>query len=210
MAKVHNNIVDLPLRKYVEALVDKNLHALVIEGDPTREELEQAWQDVQSQYGDAMGDMEHKVYLKILKDVTILDADYKLIHLYVELLEKMYIQQVAIELNKLLKSSFVLDPKDPVKYRKELQSALNQSKSLKIKLDMKNIEFESIRTKYETDGVKPSKEYFQSILITLTDHSKVPLNDNMSVYEFCERMRRLNQYVDQQTKQFKDKNGSRS
>jgi hypothetical protein len=69
MVKYYTHITELPLSKYIECAVgDKpNLAALIIEGMPTEGELLTAWAEIRSQYSDAMGDQEHKVYLKLFK-----------------------------------------------------------------------------------------------------------------------------------------------
>jgi hypothetical protein len=207
LSKYYQHITKLPLRNYIDVDVHGNLSALIIEGFPTEEELSTAWKDIQGQCGDTMGEMQHKVYIKLLKEVTLLDADYRLIGHYVDLLRLTYIEQVAKEINKILKSSLKFDHKKPDSYRKDLQSAINQSKSIKIKLDMRSIDFEAIRKRFETDNKKPTEEYYISILIALTNHAKVPIQDTITVFEFFQRLRQLNQFIDQQTQEVNKANG---
>jgi hypothetical protein len=41
----------------------------------------------------------------------------------------------------------------------------------------------------------PTRAYFESILITLSDHAGYHIKDDITVYEFGERIRRLNHYI---------------
>lgn len=216
MAQYYKNIVDLPLTRYIDVAVNDNLSALTIEGFPTELQLLEAWTEIRSQYADAMGDVEHRMYLRLLKDVTILSADYetiqKLAHFllgfhcetflrHAEVNKDIFdeVHAIALQINKILHTSFKFDPYIPEEFRNELKRSLNQSKALKIRLDMKKIEFDVIRKGHES-AEPPTKEYFHGILITLSDHAKLPLNDSISVYEFCERVQRYNYYLSQKQK----------
>ena len=216
MAQYYKNIVDLPLSRYIDVAVNDNLNALTIEGFPTEAELFEAWVEIRSQYADAMGDMEHKMYLRVLKEVAILSTDYETVQKLANFLlgfdcetflrnadenKEVFdeVHKIALNINKILRSTFKFDPYQPDTFRNDLKRSLNQSKALKIRLDMKKIEFDAIRkTNEEAEG--PTKEYFYGILITLSDHAKLPLNESMTVYEFCERVQRYNYYLSQKQK----------
>lgn len=177
-------------------MVHGDLSVLVISGNPSLEEIEAAWFDISAQYSDAMGDAEFKMYVKLYKEIAILSADLDCIYILIDILQTTYNEDFLRELNKLLKTSMVLDPEKPVEYVATLKRCYNRSKGLKIEVDLKRLQFEAIHKKFNGQGKKPTMEYFDSILITLTDHAKVRVDDTISVYEFCERIKRFNNYYE--------------
>lgn len=214
MNNYYSKIVELPLNKFIEIKVDPNgnLAPLIISGMPTPEELAKAWEEIQQEYADIMGDAEYRLYTKMLKDLTLLTISYNTVQKVIPFLiglnleaflihaaenKEIFdeIEKQMVELNKILHTPFKFNPYEPEKFRGELKRALNQSKSLKMRIDLKESEFEAVREKNENKETKPTKEYFYSILIELSDHAKIALSaDNMTVFEYCERVRRYNQY----------------
>lgn len=194
--KLYQSINELPLNLFITAVVDENLSVIVVFGYPSQEEIEQAWSEINLQYSDAMGDGEYRMYLKLYKEITILSANHQCVFLLIEMLQYTYDPRLLSELNKIISTAMVLDPERPKEYASTLRRCFNRSKALKIELDLKLIQFESIKQKFTENGKKPTRDYFQSILITLTDHAKVRVDDTISVFEFCERINRFNKHVE--------------
>jgi hypothetical protein len=114
-------------------------------------------------------------------------------------MKEVYYVEFANRLNKLLTTNFKFDHTKPVLYFNELTRCINRSKGIKIDLDLKLKQFEviQIQRKEQGDGKKPTREYYQAILITLSDHAKYQIQDSITVYEFSERMRRFDAYCKQ-------------
>lgn len=192
----YRSIGKLPLSRFIDVVVDNNIYALVITGHPTIEQLHDAWNDINSQYADAIGDAEYKLYLSAFKDVTVLTLTLQAIEACIDTLKLFPHAYLFDELNRLLSTSFNFDFKDYDEYQKLLKRCWQRSRSFKIQLDLKLISFEAIRKKFE-DSKPPTREYFQSILITLSDHAKYPIMETITVFEFAERLHRLNKYHEQ-------------
>ena len=193
--KWYQNITELPLSRFIDVTVDGNVYALVISGKPTLNDLETTWENISTQYSDAMGDSEHQLYLSLYKEIHILTATYKSIFDIVEILRGFPHEGLKTELNSLVGTSFKFDYADPEKYHNELDRCLKRSKGLKIQLDLKLKSFEAISAKFKDNAGKPTREYFYSVLITLEDYSKVRLDENITVFQFCERVKRLNKHI---------------
>jgi hypothetical protein len=178
-------------------VVDGNYNALVIAGHPTEHELLIAWSNIQQEDADAAGDHEHRLYITLFKEVTLLKVTLQTIHYLIEILQEVYYEPFTVQLNGLLRTSLKFDHTDKQKYQETLRRCFNRSKGLKIDLELKLIQFKAIEKKNQEAGKKPTREYFQSILITLSDHAKYPVQDNVSVYEFRDRIRRFNKYCEQ-------------
>jgi hypothetical protein len=198
-AKWYRHITELPLNKFIDCKVDDNLFALVISGQPTTQELKAAWATIQQEEADQIGDHEHQMYVSLYRDVKVLEATLFQIHWLVAQMKEVYYSEFGTRLNKLLLTNFKFDHTRPIQYFKELSRCINRSKGIKIDLDLKAQQVEAIQKQHEEKGnsKKPTREYYQAILITLSDHVKYPVSDSITVYEFCDRMRRYSAYYKQ-------------
>jgi hypothetical protein len=201
--KCYQSIVDLPLSKFIECLVDKNLFALVISGEPSLEQLTAAWEDVMNEYSDIMMDGEGKLHFNLLKEVELLKLDIQKVNICLQILEAEVNfpdfvtpdKKYATDLNKLSNSNFSFDHSKPDQFRNELKRATNRSKSLLILLGIKQSNLDAINTKANTIVKQPTKEYFYSILNTLSMFTKFQLTDAITVYSFCDWIKKYNEHT---------------
>lgn len=193
----YRSIVDLPLRNFIDVAVNENLNALVISGDPSIEDLAIAWHEINNQYADAMGDNEHRLFITLYKEVAILSVTYSQIEILVGILSEscrvnVFPADLYKELNSLTKSNFSFLENDNESNLENINRCKNRSKSIKIQLDIKEGQLKAMEAK-EKKG-KITKEHFYSILITISDHVKYNVHDDITVFEFCERVKRHNDY----------------
>lgn len=201
--KWFRSIVDLPLNRYVDCLVNDNLAALVIAGWPDPLELAKAWADIQMEYHDAIGDAEYRNYVARLKEITVKKVTYSQINLCITQLAEIVKQDArndevtelkswfAAELNQLLNTKFIFDLEQPEDYINNLSRCINRSKGVKIDYELKLAAFEAVEKKYKDGGEKATADYFQSVLITLSDAAGFHLKDDITVLEYCKRVRRI-------------------
>lgn len=204
-AKIYDSITDLLLSKFIDCLVNDNLYALVITGDPVKEDLQTAWNDIIIQYNDALGDAETKMYVTLLKDVMDLKADIRKIEMCLTVLRFPYYDEFFTkELNILTASKFSFDISNKEQYFEELDRCERITNGRRLRLKLKEAAFQAIKEKEEV-AKKPSKEYFLSTLITLSDFAGYNITEEqITVYVYCERMRRLEKY----NKEIQEKNNS--
>lgn len=195
--KLYTSITDLPLRNFIEVLVDGNYARLIRSGYPGEIEIKEAWTKIMAEYSDQEGTHENKLWLNLMKDVAILETTLVQINTLVEILQQVYYEPFCQRLNSLLYTSFTFNPDQPEEYQKLLKGCLNRSKSLKIDLDLKRLNITAIEEKAQNEGAPYTREYFQSILITVSDHAKYHITDSITVFEFCERIKRFNNYCEQ-------------
>ena len=201
--RYYQSIKELPLNKYIDCQVNKNLSALVISGFPSPEALQSAWINIQYEYAEATGDNEMKVYAGSKKDIALLSCTLQQVEMCAVALRDILklegysdeIEEIkdkwAFEMNALLKTSFKFDFYDKQTYLHNLQRCINRSKAFKIDMDLKKSKFEAIQKKFEK-GTAPDETYFMNLLITLSDACGYSLRDDITVFEFCERIKRLN------------------
>lgn len=196
----YRSIVQLPLNRFIDAAVDSNLSALIVRGFPARHDLYEAWQNIISEYSDALGDAENKLYLSLSKEVAILSITLKQIEMLIKVLSDVYYPPFVDELNKMLRIKYQFDPSDPEDYGKKLKSCFNRSRSIKIEIDLKSSRLQAMEEKHASKKSPYTRQYFQSVLITISDYAKYQIPDTITVYEYCERLRRFNDYCEQMKK----------
>lgn len=194
--KLYRSINELPLHKFIDCYIDNNLHALIIEGKATDAELENAWAQLSDQYTTAAGDAEYRIYLDLYKEVIALAADLQTAEALIGILQQSYSKEINIALNELVGTSVLLEGMSTETYQKQLAIIYKRSRALKLKYDLKMVQFEAMQKKFTGDkSEKPTRDYFDSMLITLSDHAGYQLTDRISTYEYCERLKRLQQYI---------------
>ncbi|HTE30274.1 MAG TPA: hypothetical protein VK666_07865 [Chryseolinea sp.] len=198
-AQWHKTIDTLPLHAFISVVVDGHLQPLIISGLPTDQELANTWQEIKTEYSDAMGDSETEMHLQLLKDVTCLEIKMTLLDTALDVLGKFPYEPMLKELNELLGTAYAFPAFNSPEYIAMLKNARNRGKSFKIDRDMKKMELEAYGNKKSEDDapvVEHSRKYFHQVLITLSDHAKYPITDLITTFEFCERVKRWTEHVE--------------
>lgn len=209
----YRDIYSLPLRNFEECLLNKNLSALIISGFPTPEELNKAWESIVTEYSDSLGSVEYDLFGHLFKEVKNLEIDYACVQTCIGTLRKIYSAYFCSELNMLLHINSKLDTlvdkegnvKDVATYLAILDKCERRSKAMKIRLDLKTIEFDAVKDKMSGEGKEIDKNYFTSMLIILSKHNGYRITKEITVSEYCEYMKQFNLYCEQMRDQIKKK-----
>lgn len=206
--KYYHSIYDLPLNKFIDCMIDGNLSALIVTGFPNPEILKQAWDNILAEYSDVIGSQEHRMIFQLWKEVAIMKVSVDMIRIMAArgndinedkgILRIVYIKAMADELNTILGTSCKFNWADQKTYNDELDKCVNRGKALLIQYDMKCLQFAALQKQAEgkTD-VKIDRQYFTSILITLSDHAKYRIEESIKMSEYCERVKRFSDYCEQ-------------
>lgn len=203
----HKSIHDLPLNKFIDCMVDKNLSALVIAGYPTPEQLKDAWENILAEYSDVIGSQEHRMIFQLWKEVEVMKISINQIRILAAkgsdtedkgILRMMYIKPMADDLNEILGTSCQFNWADQKTYNDELDKCVNRGKALLIQYDMKCLQFAALQKQAKgEEGAVINRQYFTSILITLSDHAKYRIEETIKMSEYCERIKRFAEYCEQ-------------
>ncbi len=197
---LYHNITDLPLRNYIDGTVNGNLSAIIKSGVCSDENiLLNAWEDIKSQYAEAVGNADTKLYLSLYKEVNRLALVIEQIALCVQCMQLVYTDRFAQELRSLLKHRFKFDVTNPEEYDKELQSCISRSKGFKVQMDLKLSQIAGMANKHQKGAIADTA-YYQSLLVTISDHVGYQVQDNITVFELANRIKRLNAYIEQMQK----------
>jgi hypothetical protein len=200
-ATFYRSISNLPLFKYRDCTVNGNLSALIISGFPPESELRSAWLDIQQEYADVIGDNEQRNYLNALKEVNILNCTLEQIKICIDWLRKClpflpndsiqeYVNKFGSDINTFVDAAYVFDHNDQDRYLKNLDNAERRSKGVMLSLQVAMANEEALRP--AAGNQKPDEAYFQNMLINLSDAAGYYITDTITVLEFAQRIKRLN------------------
>lgn len=173
----------------MDAMVDKNLYALVVSGQPTEKELTAAWEAIRMEYADKIGDLEYRAYQNLFKEIGALKALIDEVRDLVSVLQDTYVDVFARKLNNLLVTDFIFDVTDPEEYDRQLHRCYNMTGGFQLRLELLKTNFDALSAKFEGNK-EPGREYYLALLITLSDNAGYALPETITVFEFCERMAR--------------------
>lgn len=210
---MYRTIDALPLSRFIDCIVDGNLFALVITGIPDIKELQTAWNNILQEYSDSIGTGEYRLFVSLYKEVSLLELDLSTIYTLVNsmrtiqeyivqndfnVVDDFYIFQSKMgeDLNYILKTTCKFNCKDDATFQEELNKCIRRSASIKIRLDLKLLAFDAIQKKNKGNSVKLDRKYFDSMLITISDHAKYEIGENITVSKYCERIKRYNQHCE--------------
>lgn len=176
----------------MDLTVDGYRGAVVKSGNPPEHEILKAENELRIQYADAIGDAEYRMYVNTIKEVATLEMTLSQIYSLVKVLNDAYVPQFVTALNRLLQFQLVFDVTKPQEYDENLRRALRRSDGIKIRLHLKRGTLMKMEAKYSGSG-KVSREYYLGVLVSLSNDAGFRMNENdITVWEFCERIKRLN------------------
>lgn len=194
--ELYRSIHELPFSTFTKVQIRKEYSLIVKSGHAPHKEIMDTWSRLVMQYHDAIGEIGTTMRLIIFKDIGILACNLELVYKAVEGLKRRYIKFFHDELNKLCECSFALDPIElgSKAYFETLKRYIKRSKGIAMQLRLKHEEYDQLESKSE-NLPKPDENYYAKMLISLSDHSKIHIPDDIMTFEYCERVRRLTEYV---------------
>jgi len=211
--KLFQDIHSMPLSRYIDCDCDENLFALVISGTATIEQLNDAWHIIKEQVAEIGGNDTHSLLRSLYKEVSELSLLYNEIISIVDSLrltmaicidrsydlpQEIFSQQKINhqKLNKYLQSNFKFNIWDIENYVRDLSGAITRSGSIKIKLDLRMMAYEQVKVKVQSSGTneKRTRQYYDRLLINISDYSKYEITEEVTVSKFFERVKRYTEY----------------
>lgn len=204
---IYLRISDLPLLDFIACCVDGDFSALVIKGNPSKEELQANWSKILEQYQTAIGDTNHRIFVGALREVHLIDLQIKVTILCIDTLrlapDEFFIKQLKLRDRPCIKAKF--DWEDQEAYNETLDKALSRVNGLKLDLEVKRSKFEALVNKDNKDNPKSKmdRESFIANLITLSGTGFPIQAKDITTFEYCERLRRHAAMVEAQNKRYR-------
>lgn len=195
---IYQRLTDISLERWMRLIVDGDIRAIIRDGEPPEHELRIVEGNLRIAYADAMGDNEYKFYCASIKEVTRLEITLAQIEQLITVLREAYVRAFADKLNQLVGSSFVFDVTRPEEYDKTLDRCFRRSRGIKISLDLERAKLLKYEEKHSGSTVTPKREYYYSVLLTISQTQGFRISSEISVWEFCELLRRHNKLIESQ------------
>ena len=211
--QIIHTISELTLDKFIVCICDGNLTVLVkdwfnITKDEAFNDINQAWENIYTEYVEAMKDKEQKYLLRLTKEINLLQCKLVMID--------TIIRTIAIEfqlshtcdhkqinaLRKYINVSGKFDPEDAVSYARDLEMVIANSKRLLIEYQTKKLEYEKLVP--VNSKTKVDKKYFDDILTQLSKHMKSIIDPkNTTVGFFVSMMNDMRNEIDRIEKELR-------
>jgi hypothetical protein len=190
--KLYESISKLPLGKFVDCYVDGRFESLILEGEPTAEEISEAWQKILTQFFDAMGTADQKLYIQLLKEVNTMVATINQANTLINVMHKTYAYQLGIRLNKVLGTNIKWPQEGREQINRHLKRCTSLIKPIEMKLAFKEPALKLLQQKLESGSdKKPTWEYFDRLLNLLEENFSVPIDYNIVTSRFCDKVKRM-------------------
>lgn len=164
---------------FIDCLVDGDLSALVISGEPTKKELADAWEHIFLEYCSLTASVSNNPSLSLLREINDLKAKIIIVNNIVDFLRLRWDADLIKILNQLSLSCTL--SKDDEQYEKKLNSVLNRSKRWYTRLEAAKKELEKLR-----EENKAERSYFDETLNAMSSLYKYQVNSQtLTVTRFC-------------------------
>lgn len=198
--KLLHRINDVPLSIFIDCLCDNDYKGLILQGNPTNDELAAAFEAIYEQYIEAVGGKDLLRHIRQIKEIAISQNRVVSAECIIETF-KLYPTEGLYE--QLYKFGYKL-PKKPYNYANVndvLRIFVANYKYDVRKLEKLILEFESVN---KSDGEKSSgytREYFIGSLVDMSEAFKFNISEkDLSLLQYCIYINRYKEYCDAQLK----------
>ena len=194
--KCYLHIKDIKLSDFITAHCDNDLSVLVLQGNPTEEELKVVWDKLFQQYVKAVSGSQFQSKLQDVKDYTLLESKIRRASMLLELYQVEEAHKMIAEMLESFKYPIGTVTVD------NLHASLKRFRAyLKADIVKLNGMAKKLETKAEKD-VKPTAESYYDTLVGIGEHLKVVLIPNeISVALYCSYVNQLNRHIENLIKQ---------
>jgi len=171
-AKIINSAAECTVRAFMKCAFSDDLTSLIISGEPSKEELHDAWMMIYTEYVDLSGIIQTQEF-ELMKSIFYLDCRVKkiqlLVHIQNESIEKIGVPCVAaFDRIKLYGHRLIWDPEHPdlKAFKTRLLNIQSLEKRYAIELDCKIRELMTLKKKQvdmEEPGIQKRKEFIRAL-----------------------------------------------
>lgn len=187
------------MSRFIDISLDLNLSLLDKNYDPETdtspnkipsEHLIAVWAEINLEYTELMDNGNMKSMLTSTAELELLKLKFNIIAMLVEVLKEQHIPEL-VEMLIEFGFNFSFDPKDSVKYQKDLGRVLSQAKALVVQIRVKEAEIRGLAPKDEQEGTT-TRDDWEDSLIALSDDAGYALDTaKLTVYQYATRYKNL-------------------
>jgi hypothetical protein len=196
--KLYRSVHDLPLPIFIDCFCDQKFETLILQGEPTADELNDVWTDIMQQYTELIGGSDVKAKLYNIKQIARLESKLTRID---SLLKLLSVEPTEALFNLLYDFGYDLKKKE--------YNETNLQLVLKIFLGYYRLDrtkYRMMAASYESKGkvdTKADRNEFQKNLNRVTIAFKIPSmrTTDLLTGQYCNYMNEYAQYCDSLDKQ---------
>ena len=191
---------ELPLERFIQCSVHGKYDLLIKHGSYSQADLVEAWSAIQMEYIDRVEEQETLYTIRLAKEISLLHHQISVTETTIYLLGIMYRPEL-VQCLKDLGYDYDFDPSDPSKYKNALGAVQNRLAPLKLRFQVKSIEFEELN-KNKSSGEKPTEKFFKTMLVRLAKFQGVALirAKDLTTGEYCDLFLEYVNDINQQKK----------
>lgn len=172
--KLYRSIHQIPLDRLITCKVDKDLSALIIEGEPDPEELVRVWNSIDDAFMEKMQDDDQKYIQKLAMDYNILQSKCNAIDVLIEALRWMYRKEWADDLTKWYGMQVNLKPDNKEGNLRTL--SLVEARKNRWLADGVSLQNEMTKLAPNSGGTELTREYFDMLIVAISRFNKYHVN----------------------------------
>jgi hypothetical protein len=182
-SNLYHTCSKLPMACFLSVLCDDDIKALIITGNASNEELNEAWMLILAEYYELRGDTIDTVdQWTLSRDILRLQNHLQLLDKCVQFLSKGYSESIAESVRRL---GYQFKPVsyEPDNYIELLEQIVNKSKTkyIQLKQFIKQLEKKML----EGGKEKPKRDYFENMIIHIEEMQGATYNlDELSVSKY--------------------------
>jgi hypothetical protein len=197
--KLIRSCEDLMLDKFKHCLLKEEYSPLIISGQPSETELNDAWNFIISEFALLSGNEKFERMITLTREINAAVLKFNRVEIYVRILlravdEPSMFSEVLVKELKRYGYPGQYDPKIKSRYVDELEAAYSKAKSLLVSAKLKQDELKKLEK--EMLAGKADSQYFDKSLIDLSGFYKYQvLEHNISVQKFCLMVKDMNRII---------------
>jgi len=163
--KLHTTCGTLKLDKFITCLIEADYSGLVIDGEPTEDQLSEAWVAIYQEYVELMGSGEDNYILVLGAEIERLRFKLLVIEQCITVLGDYYSEELVLILKKM-GYDFKFSPDNTDERREDLVKITSLCKSVILKYEEKTEEFNVLSENQTAEPV--TRHYFDDVLANLS------------------------------------------
>lgn len=176
---------DVPMYKFIDCMCNNNLTQLVVSGEPSPEQLAEAWTELFFEYCDLIEATETKYRVRLVSEISLNEQKIELVSNWVKILEISYMPKLVSALH-ILDINYELDPRDSEQYQKDLKRIHAELNLSRLELRIKKAEYAAIISNQSTTQSSVDEKYFKTMFFRINNYAKrEAVNGMTTVQDYC-------------------------
>jgi len=194
---------ETPLDIFIDCFVNKNLMRLVKFGKASAKQINEAWEDLFTDYCELLRLPQYTRMVSLTKEIGSLQSKMLCINLCIRVLSLRYSYK-CVQVLKRFGYNYKFSITDPEGYRKDLETVIKKSKSSELALDRALNEYKALFQKSSNEA--PSQDVFQNNLIELSKFMGFRINPKeITVAEYVAIIKRREKEIELKRKEVSHK-----